>query len=48
MESAGKSVIEVTYEGRGEFANRKSDLYNREYADNAYSKVLDYLLAKFE
>ncbi|MGB0805512.1 MAG: dienelactone hydrolase family protein [Salibacteraceae bacterium] len=48
MESAGKRVIELTYEGKGEFANRQSDLYNREYANNAYSKVIAYLNEKFE
>lgn len=48
MENAGKNVIELTYDSKGEFANRNSSMYNHSYALNAYSKVLEYLDSKFQ
>lgn len=47
MASVGKNVLELTYEGKGEFADRNSTKYNQDYALNAYSKVLEYLHSKY-
>lgn len=47
MLAAGKDVIELNYESKGNFADRNSLQYNYNNASDAYVKVLKYLLAKY-
>ncbi|MGB0391606.1 MAG: dienelactone hydrolase family protein [Salibacteraceae bacterium] len=48
MSMAGKELKEIEYQGTGGFANKGSDKYNYENAENAYSQVLSYLSARYE
>lgn len=47
MDEAGKDLREIEYKGSGGFANKSSDKYNYENAENAYSEVLAYLSSKY-
>jgi len=47
MDEAGKDLREIEYKGRGGFANKSSDKYNYENAENAYTQVLAYLNSKY-
>ncbi len=44
---AGKKVISIHYDGKGNFADRNSIQYNFPKASDAYTKVLKYLLTKY-
>jgi len=48
MQEAGIGLTKTSYEGTGGFADKKSDNYNKENADAAYSQVLSYLKPKYE
>lgn len=45
---AGKNVITLNYEGKGNFADINSLAYNYQNASDAYTQVLKYLLIKFD
>ena len=47
MDEAGKELREIEYKGSGGFANKNSDKYNYENAENAYAQVLEYLNSKY-
>ena len=47
MDEAGKELREIEYKGSGGFADKNSDKYNYENAENAYAQVLEYLNSKY-
>ena len=47
MQTAGKNLIELTYQGKGNFADKSSDKYNYNNASQAYVKVLNYLSQQY-
>lgn len=47
MTAAGKELKEIEYKGTGGFANRSSEKYDYENAENAYAQVLSYLSERY-
>jgi carboxymethylenebutenolidase len=47
MLAAGKDVVQLSYESKGNFADRNSSQYSFINAADAYGKVLEYLMVSF-